>query len=90
MVPEAAASYILFLLRFINYLFKPSDEAKSNELDGFFLLEASGAEFPEDVKQLNVSDRRLTSIVEVSPCYHCFIVDISMFISHSLHCTHCI
>lgn len=35
-------------------------------MDGFFLLEASGAEFPEDVKQLHATDRGLTAIVEVS------------------------
>jgi Leucine-rich repeat (LRR) protein len=37
---------------------------KKNEIDGFYLLEASGISFPEDLQHLILSDRKLTSVVE--------------------------
>lgn len=37
------------------------------EIDGFLLLEVTGAEFPEDAHQANVSNRNLSYVVEVGP-----------------------
>ena len=32
------------------------------ELDGFYLLEATGCEFPEDAHSVNLSDHKLASV----------------------------
>lgn len=40
-----------------------SDKLKT-ELDGFYILEATGMGFPEDVQQLLLSDKKLRTVVE--------------------------
>jgi hypothetical protein len=42
---------------------------KDQQLDGFYLLEATGMGFPEDVQQALLADKRLTSIVEDDMSY---------------------
>eukprot|EP01039_Chlorochromonas_danica_P000757 gene757-821_t len=37
---------------------------KKTELDGFYLLEVAAISFPEDVQQINLSDRHLLSVIE--------------------------
>lgn len=43
--------------------------SSKTELDGFMLLESAGLGFPEEVEQINISDHRLTSVVEEDLTY---------------------
>lgn len=44
-------------------------ESQRNELDGFFLLEATGMGFPEDAQQALIADRKLFSVMEDDMTY---------------------
>jgi hypothetical protein len=45
------------------------EEAQRFELDGFFLLEATGMGFPEDAQQAVIADRKLVSVLEDDMTY---------------------
>jgi Leucine-rich repeat (LRR) protein len=43
---------------------RPPDDNSKTELDGFYLLEASGLAFPEDLSQCIISNKNLRTVVE--------------------------
>jgi hypothetical protein len=47
----------------------PGPESLKYELDGFFMLEATGMGFPEDAQQALLADRKLVSVVEDDMSY---------------------
>jgi Leucine-rich repeat (LRR) protein len=59
------------MLTAANVLNSTGNEANVNktELDGFLLLEAAGLGFPEEVEQINLSDRHLKTVIEEDLTY---------------------
>jgi len=50
------------------------------ELDGFYILEASGCEFPEDAHVVTLSDHKLASVGKKLVLYHFDMLFNSVFL----------
>lgn len=52
-----------------NHIVNGPDGNRKTEIDGFYLLEVGGLSFPEDLQQVNITDRKLSSVVDEDLMY---------------------
>lgn len=52
-----------------NRIVNGPDGNRKTEIDGFYLLEVGGLSFPEDLQQINLADRKLSSVVDEDLTY---------------------